>query len=92
MFFGTFLDIDGDWLDTVHFPEVAHKYRFRGGGVYKVKGKVTIEYEALIVEASYMEKMPIIEDPRYAEIRTDKNETTWNRRRDYGKRTNRKYE
>ncbi|PWL33092.1 MAG: DNA polymerase III subunit alpha [Fluviicola sp. XM-24bin1] len=92
MFFGTFLDEEGNWLDTVHFPEVAQKYRFRGGGVYKVKGKVTIEYEALIVEASYMEKMPIIEDPRYAEVRTDKNETTWNKRRDYGKRTNRKDE
>ncbi len=92
MFFGTFLDEEGNWLDTVHFPEVAHKYRFRGKGVYKVKGKVTIEYDALIVEASYMEKMPIIEDPRYAEVRTDKNETTWNKRRDYGKRTNRKDE
>jgi DNA polymerase-3 subunit alpha len=92
MFFGTFLDEEGNWLDTVHFPDVAQKYRFRGGGVYKVKGKVTIEYDALIVEASYMEKMPIIEDPRYAEVRTDKNEITWNKRRDYGKRTNRKDE
>lgn len=92
MFFGTFLDEKGDWLDTVHFPEVAKKYRFRGAGVYKVKGKVTVEYEALIVETSYMEKMAIIEDPRYAEVRTDKNEATWNKRRDYGKRTNRRYE
>ena len=33
MFFGTFLDEEGDWLDTVHFPDVAKKYRFRGGGV-----------------------------------------------------------
>ena len=92
MFFGTFLDEEGDWLDTVHFPEVAQRYRFRGGGVYRVKGKVTIEYDALIIEASYMEKMSIIEDPRYAEVRTDKNETTWNKRRDYGNRTNRKDE
>ena len=92
MFFGTFLDEEGSWLDTVHFPEVAHRYRFRGAGVYRVKGKVTIDYEALIIEASYMEKMAIIEDPRYAEVRTDKKETTWNIRRDYGKRTNRKDE
>jgi DNA polymerase-3 subunit alpha len=92
MFFGTLLDEEGNWLDTVHFPEVAQQYRFRGGGVYKIKGKVTIEYDALIIEASYMEKMAIIEDPRYAEVRTDKKETTWNIRKDYGKRTNRKEE
>lgn len=92
MFFGTLLDEEGNWLDTVHFPEIAQKYRFRGGGVYKIKGKVTIEYDALIIEASYMEKMAIIEDPRYAEVRTDKKETTWNIRKDYGKQTNRKEE
>ena len=90
MFFGTFLDEEGNWLDTVHFPEIAKQYRFRGAGVYKVRGKVTIEYDALIVEASYMEKMAILEDPRYAEVRTEKNIETWNKRRDYGKRTNRK--
>jgi len=90
MFFGTFLDREGNWLDTVHFPDVAKQYRFRGTGVYKIKGKVTIEYDALIVEASYMEKMAIIEDPRYAEIKNNK--STWNNRRDYGSRTNRKDE
>lgn len=90
MFFGTFLDREGNWLDTVHFPDVAKKYRFRGNGVYKIRGKVTVEYDALIVEASYMERMAIIEDPRYAEIKNNK--STWNNRRDYGKRTNRKDE
>jgi DNA polymerase-3 subunit alpha len=89
MFFGTLLDKTGEWLDTVHFPDVAKQYRFRGGGVYKIRGKVTIDYDALIVEANYMEKMAMIEDPRYAEVKTTKNETTWNLRRDYGKRTNR---
>jgi error-prone DNA polymerase len=33
MFFGTFIDRDGDWIDTVHFPDVAKKYRFRGKGL-----------------------------------------------------------
>src|SRR5690606_18599489 len=30
MGFGCFLDSDGNWLDTVHFPEVMRKYPFRG--------------------------------------------------------------
>jgi hypothetical protein len=32
MFFGTFLDRDGDFIDTVHFPPVATKFPFRGKG------------------------------------------------------------
>ena len=36
MFFGTFLDRDGYFIDTVHFPPAAKKYQFRGGGVYKL--------------------------------------------------------
>ena len=40
MFFGTFLDQDGDFIDTVHFPPIAAKYPFRGKGIYKLTGKV----------------------------------------------------
>ena len=40
MYFGTFLDRDGDFIDTVHFPPVAAKYPFRGKGIYKITGKV----------------------------------------------------
>ena len=29
MFFGTFIDRNGEWVDTVHFPDVAKQYRFR---------------------------------------------------------------
>ncbi len=66
MGFGCFLDLDGNWLDTVHFPEVMRKYPFRGKGVYEVYGKVTAEYDCVNIEAEYMEKMEIIEDPRYS--------------------------
>lgn len=90
MFFGTFLDREGQWLDTVHFPGIAQQYAFRGKGIYSVFGTVLIEYEALTVEVKYMKKMDIVPDPRYAEI-TDKNREviTWNKRRDYGSRTTR---
>lgn len=69
MFFGTFLDREGEWLDTVHFPDIAQKYPFRGRGIYKVRGKVVVDYDCVTVEADYMEKLGVIEDPRYASIR-----------------------
>jgi error-prone DNA polymerase len=67
MYFGTFLDRDGDFIDTVHFPPVAAKYRFRGKGVYRVTGKVMEEFDCINIEVSEMERLAIIEDPRYAE-------------------------
>lgn len=92
MFFGTFVDQNGRWLDTVHFPNVARQYPFRGRGIYRIYGKVTLEYDCVLVEAEYMEKMEIIQDPRYTEIRNEEKEksvVTWNMKKDYGKRTNR---
>ena len=69
MYFGTFIDREGQWLDTVHFPPVAAKYPFRGRGIYEVKGKVLEEFGCYNVEADYMRKLPIVEDPRYAELK-----------------------
>ena len=69
MFFGTFLDLEGEWLDTVHFPDIAQKFPFRGKGIYKVKGKVVVDYDCVTIEAYYMEKLGVIEDPRYANLR-----------------------
>ncbi|MDX2362246.1 MAG: PHP domain-containing protein [Crocinitomicaceae bacterium] len=87
MYFGTFLDEEGQWLDTVHFPDVAARYRFRGKGVYHVYGTVMKEYDAITVEAKFMEKLDMIEDPRYAEIKNQKGDVvTWNNRKDYGER------
>lgn len=86
MFFGTFLDEKGDWLDTVHFPPIAEKYVFRGQGVYKIKGKVLEDFDCINIEVIYMEKMDIIEDPRYSEVRDvqkEKQVVTRNGRIDY---------
>ena len=66
MFFGTFLDRDGHWLDTTHFPKVANQYPFRGRGVYKITGIVDEEFGVFTVTVNHMEKMAIIQDPRYA--------------------------
>ena len=66
MHFGTFLDRDGDFLDTVHFPPIVAKYPFRGKGIYKITGKVMIEFDCVTIEVSHLERLAIIEDPRYS--------------------------
>ena len=67
MHFGTFLDQDGEWVDTVHFPPVAKAYPFRGKGIYTFTGTVMEEFGVLSVEVESMKKEPYIPDPRYAE-------------------------
>ena len=66
MQFGTFLDYDGDFIDTVHFPPVAAQYPFRGKGIYTITGKINIEFDCVTIEVSKMERNAIIEDPRYS--------------------------
>jgi len=68
MYFGNFLDVKGDHLDTVHFPPVAKNYPFKGRGVYELTGKVMEEFDCITVEIEKMEKLAIIQDPRYADI------------------------
>ncbi len=67
MYFGTFVDIKGAHIDTVHFPPSAKKYPFKGRGVYQLIGKVTEEFDCVSIEIERMEKLAIIQDPRYAE-------------------------
>ena len=67
MYFGTFLDRDGYFIDTVHFPPIAEKYRFRGKGIYSISGKIIEEFDCLSIEVSKMERLGIIEDPRYSD-------------------------
>jgi DNA polymerase-3 subunit alpha len=67
MFFGTFLDRDGFFFDTTHFPPVAAAYPVRGKGIYKVTGKVVEEFGFYSIEVERMEKEKFIEDPRYSE-------------------------
>jgi len=67
MHFGTFLDYDGHFIDTVHFPPVASKYPFRGKGIYTITGKVIEEFDCITIEVMAMEKLAIIQDPRYSD-------------------------
>lgn len=67
MHFGTFIDQDGYWVDTVHFPPVATAFPFRGKGIYTLTGTVVEEFGVVSIEVEYMKKEPYIPDPRYAE-------------------------
>lgn len=67
MYFGTFLDLEGDFIDTVHFPPVAVKYPFRGRGIYTLTGKVMEEFGYYTLEVQSMVKCIYIDDPRYSE-------------------------
>ncbi|MFD1315699.1 DNA polymerase III subunit alpha [Namhaeicola litoreus] len=67
MYFGTFVDEKGDHIDTVHFPQAARKNLFRGRGIYRLTGKVTEEFDCVTIEVDDMEKLAIVQDPRYAE-------------------------
>ncbi|SNR37143.1 DNA polymerase III subunit alpha [Lutibacter flavus] len=72
MYFGTFIDSKGDHIDTVHFPPSAKKYPLKGRGVYKLIGKVTAEFDCVSIEVNQLEKLAIIQDPRYTDAPTQK--------------------
>lgn len=59
MYFGTFLDEESNWIDTVHFPESRSRYPFSGEGCYLLEGTVSEEFGFYTVEVSYMEKCRI---------------------------------
>ncbi|UPK69209.1 DNA polymerase III subunit alpha [Chitinophaga filiformis] len=62
MSFGTFMDVNGDFIDTVHFPDILKQYPFQKGGFYILQGKVTAEYDVYSIEVSYMRKIGYFED------------------------------
>jgi hypothetical protein len=60
MHFGTFLDCEGRVFDTVHFPNIAQQYPFRGRGFYEMRGKVVEDFGVPTIEVSWMDRLPII--------------------------------
>ena len=65
MHFGTFIDTEGHFIDTVHFPNAARSYPFRGKGIYVIYGKVVSEFGFISIEVSKMFKQDYLPDPRY---------------------------
>lgn len=64
MKFGNFFDANGDFFNTVHFPQSLIKYPLRGVGVYLVLGKVACEYGDASIVVEKIAKLPIKPDPR----------------------------
>jgi DNA-directed DNA polymerase III PolC len=60
MYFGTFFDRNGEVFDTVHFPDSASKYPFRGRGFYSIRGKVTEDFGLATIEVVSMEKLSMV--------------------------------
>ncbi|ASO06906.1 DNA polymerase III subunit alpha [Arenibacter algicola] len=66
MYFGTWIDSEGEFFDTAHFADCLRNYPFQGGGCYLLQGKVEVDYHFPTITISKMVKMPFIADPRYS--------------------------
>lgn len=66
MYFGTWIDIEGEYFDTAHFTDSLEKYPFQGGGCYLLLGNVEVDYHFPTITVIKMAKMPFIPDPRYS--------------------------
>ncbi len=65
MFFGTWIDAQGEYFDTAHFPDNLTQYPFQGGGCYLLLGTVEVDFHFPTITILKMAKMPFIPDPRY---------------------------
>lgn len=65
MYFGYFLDAQGAFFDTVHFPSDLKKYAFKGGGIYWMQGAVMEEFGQRSLRVLQMRKLGWKADPRY---------------------------
>jgi len=66
MFFGTWIDAEGEYFDTAHFSDCLEKYPFQGGGCYLLLGTVEVDFHFPTITIKKMAKMPFIPDPRYS--------------------------
>jgi DNA polymerase-3 subunit alpha/error-prone DNA polymerase len=69
MYFGTWIDNNGDYFDTVHFPDNLLQFPFLGGGCYLLLGTVEVDYHFPTVTITKMAKMPFVPDPRYMDTK-----------------------
>ncbi|MBP1163483.1 DNA polymerase-3 subunit alpha [Chryseobacterium sp. PvR013] len=66
MYFGTWIDVNGEYFDTAHFPDSLKQYDFQGGGCYLLLGTIEVDFHFPTITIHKMAKMPMIPDPRYA--------------------------
>ncbi len=66
MYFGTWIDAEGEYFDTAHFANSLVNYPFKGGGCYLLYGTVEVDFHFPTITITKMAKMPFIPDPRYS--------------------------
>jgi DNA polymerase-3 subunit alpha len=65
MNFGTWIDLEGRFFDTTHFPPSLSKYPFQGRGCYALRGKIVEDFGFPSIEVMKMVKLPYVKDGRY---------------------------
>ncbi|HOO99830.1 MAG TPA: hypothetical protein PK766_09735, partial [Bacteroidales bacterium] len=65
MNFGCFIDSEGNFFDTTHFPDSLVNYPFKGAGTYLILGRVVEEFGYASLEVKKMAKLPVKPDKRY---------------------------
>jgi len=60
----TFIDMEGEYFDAVHFPKAVEKYPIYGRGVYACYGRITEDFGHYSMDVIWSEKMPFKTDPR----------------------------
>ncbi|WP_017732177.1 DNA polymerase III subunit alpha [Nafulsella turpanensis] len=66
MSFASWIDTEGHFFDTTHFPQVLTKYPFTGPGCYLIKGKVVEEFGFPSIEVAEMSYLRRITDTRFS--------------------------
>lgn len=66
MYFGTWIDTEGQFFDTAHFADCLHHYPFQGERCYLLLDRVEVDYHFPTITISKMAKMPFMAYPRYS--------------------------
>lgn len=82
MYFGTWIDAEGSYFDTAHFPDTLKQYPFQGGGCYLLLGTVEVDFHFPTITITKMAKMPFIPDPRYSDTAEERFKAQHNIRED----------
>ncbi|MDQ3143161.1 MAG: DNA polymerase III subunit alpha [Bacteroidota bacterium] len=65
MAFGTWIDREGKFFDTTHFPPSLEHFPFQGRACYEIKGILVEDFGFPSLEVREMRKIPYVRDERY---------------------------
>ena len=65
MNFGTWLDSEGHYFDTTHFPKTLEEFPFLGRGCYIIQGTIVEDFGFPSMDVIKMKKIPYVQDVRY---------------------------